>query len=171
MQLGIPKERIQTTSFDVSPKYAPVQRRRPAEFEEPKPPRIIGYTARNTITVEIRDLDVVGRVVDQALKAGANRFAGVQWILRERHPVYLRALDTAAKHAREKARTLAKALDVSLVRLQTVQEGGVHVRPPRRAYAKSGMMMAEAADASVPMSPGEIHVEAQVTLVYEIGPH
>ncbi len=170
IRMGIPKERIQTTSFNVSPRYAPVQRRRPQKFEEPQAPKIIGYTARNRINVEIHDLEMVGRVVDKALTAGANRFSGVQWILRDRHPVYLRALKMAAKNAKGKARTLAKALGISLVRMQTVQEGGVHVRPPVRSYAKSGVMMAEAADASVPMSPGEIKVEAQVTLVYEIGP-
>ncbi len=93
----------------------------------------------------------------------------MQWILRDRHPVYLRVLDMAAKNAKQKANTLAKALDTTLMRLQTVQEGGVHVRPPIRSYAKSGMMMAEGAGTSVPMSPGEIEVEAQVTLVYEIG--
>ena len=171
MEMGIPKERIQTTSFDVSPRYAPIPRRRSNEYQEPKAPKIIGYTARNTINVEIHDLEKVGRVVDKALQAGANRFSGVQWILRDRHPVYLRALNIAAKNAKEKAQTLAKALGISLGRLQTVQEGGVHVRPPIRSYAKSSMMRAEAADASVPMSPGEIKVESQVTLLYEIGPH
>ena len=170
-RMGIPKERIQTTSFDVSPRYAPTPRRRPNEYEEPKPPQIIGYTARNMLTVELYDLEMVGKVVGKALNAGANRFSGVQWILRDRHPVYLRALDQAAKNAKEKANTLAKALGITLLRMQTVQEGGVQVRPPVRSYAKSGLMMAEAADASVPMSPGEIDVEAQVTLVYEIGSH
>jgi len=169
--LGIPKERIQTTSIDMSPRYAPIPRRRPNEYEEPQSPKIIGYTARNTIAIELYDLEMVGRVVGKALNAGANRFSGVQWILRDRHPVYLRVLDMAAKNAKQKANALAKALDVTLVRLQTVQEGGVHVRPPIRSYAKAGMMMAEAADASVPMSPGEIDVEAQVTLVYEIASH
>lgn len=171
VQMGIPKERIQTTSFDVSPRYAPIPRRRPNEYEEPVTPKIIGYTAQNTITVEIHDLEMVGRVVDKALKAGANRFSGVQWILRDRHPVHLRALDMAAKNAKEKALTLAKALGIELVRLQVVQEGGIQVRPPIRSYAKSQMMMAEASDSSVPMSPGEMEVEAQVTLVYEMGPH
>jgi len=171
MTLGIPEERIQTTSFDVTPKYAPPPRRRPDEPIKPEPPKILGYTARNGLKVEVRDLDKVGAVADRALKSGANHFNGIQWIVRDRHPVYLKALAQAAKKAKEKARTLAQALDVQLVELLTVQEGGAQVPSPRRSFAKASMLMADgAAESSVPMSPGEIKVEAQVSLLYKIGP-
>lgn len=170
--LGIPEERIQTTSFDVTPKYAPPPRRRPNEPIKHEPPKILGYTARNGLKVEVRDLDKVGSVADRALKAGANHFNGIQWIIRDRHPVYLQALAQAAKKAKGKARTLAQALDVQLVKLLTVQEGGSHVPAPRRSFAKANMLMADgAAESSVPMSPGEINIEAQVSLLYEIGPN
>jgi len=170
--LGIPEERIQTTSFDVTPKYAPPPRRRPNEPIKHEPPKILGYTARNGLKVEVRNLDKVGAVADRALKAGANHFNGIQWIVRDQHPVYLQALAQAAKKDKEKARTLAQSLDVQLVELLTVQEGGAHVPAPRRSFAKASMLMADgAAESSVPMSPGEIKVEAQVSLLYKIGPH
>ncbi len=170
-RLGIPEERIQTTSFDVTPKYAPPPRRRPNEPINHEPPKILGYIARNGLKVEVRDLGQVGAVADRALKAGANRFNGIQWILRDRHPVYLQALAQAAKKAKDKARTLAQSLDIQLVALLTVQEGGTHVPAPRRSFAKANMLMADgAAESSVPMSPGQIKVEAQVSLLYEIGP-
>jgi len=168
--LGIPEERIQTISFDVTPRYALPPRRRPNEPIQHEPPKILGYTARNSLKVEVRDLDTVGAVVGQALKTGANRFNGIQWTVRDRHPVYLQALAQAAKKAKAKARTLAQALNVRLVQLQTVQEGGTHVPTPRRSFAKASMLMSEAADSSVPMSPGELKIEAQVTLLYEISP-
>lgn len=171
INLGIPEERIQTTSFDVTPRYAPTPRRRPDEPLQHEPPKIIGYTARNGLRVEVRDLDIVGKVVGRALAAGANQFNGIQWILRDHHPVYLKALAEAAKKAKEKAQILAQSLDVQLVELLTVQEGGSHVPMPRQAFAKSSMLMADAAESSaVPMSPGEINVEAQVAVVYQIGP-
>ena len=81
LNLGIPEERIQTTSFDVTPKYAPPPRRRPNEPIKHEPPKILGYTARNGLKVEVRDLDKVGSVADRALKAGANHFNGIQWIV------------------------------------------------------------------------------------------
>ena len=170
-RLGIPEERLQTTSFDVTPQYAPTPRRRPNEPVKHEPPKILGYTARNGIRVEVRDLDKVGAVADRALKAGANHFNGIQWIVRDQHPMYLQALAQAAKKAKEKAQTLAQSLDLRLVKLLTVQEGGSHVPAPRQSFAKANMLMADrVAESSVPMSPGEIKVQAQVSLLYEIGP-
>jgi len=170
-RLGIPEERIQTTSFAVTPKYAPPPRRKPNEPIKYEPPRILGYTARNGLKVEVRDLEKVGAVADRALKAGANHFNGIQWIVRDRHPIYLQALAQAAKKAKAKARVLAQALNVRLVELLTVQEGGSQVPAPRRSFAKSSMLMADAAgESSVAMSPGEIKIEAQVSLLYEIAP-
>lgn len=168
--LGILEERIQTTSFEVTPRYASQPRRRPNEPIRHEPPKILGYTARNGLKIEVRDLERLGTVVDRALKAGANRFNGIRWTLRDRHPVYLKALAQAAKKAKEKAHTLARSLGVRLVRLQTVQEGGAQALAPRRSFAKANMLMSEAADSSMPVSPGELKVEAQVTLLYEIGP-
>ncbi|MDT7043892.1 SIMPL domain-containing protein [Candidatus Nitronereus thalassa] len=169
--LGIPEERIQTTSFDITPQYAPPPRRRSDEPIKYEPPKILGYTARNGLKAEVRDLVKVGAVADRALKAGANHFNGIQWIVRDQHPVYLQALAQAAKKAKEKAKILAQSLDVQLVGLLTVQEGGISVPELRRSYAKASMLMADGgAESSVPMSPGEIKVEAQVTLLYKIGP-
>ena len=169
--LGIPEARVQTTSFDVTPQYAPLPRRRNDEPIKYEPPKILGYTARNGLKVEVRDLAKVGTVADRALKAGANHFNGIQWIVRDQHPVYLKALAQAAKKAKEKAQTLAQSLDVQLVELLTVQEGGVAVPELRRSFAKASMPMSDgAAESSVSMSPGEIKIEAQVTLLYKIGP-
>jgi uncharacterized protein len=169
--LGIPEERIQTTSFDVTPQYAPPPRRRPDEPIKYEPPKILGYTARNGLKVEVRDLGKVGAVADRALKAGANHFNGIQWVVRDQDPVYLQALAQAAKKAKDKAKTLAQSLDVQLVELLTVQEGGAAVPELRRSFAKASMLMSDgAAESSVPMSPGEIKVEAHVTLLYKIGP-
>lgn len=170
LRMGIAEERIQTTSFEITPRYAPPPRRRPGEIVEPKPPNIIGYTVRNTLKVEVRQLDTVGRVVDSALGAGANRFSGIHWRLRDRHKVYLRALGIAARNAREKAGALAKSLDVKLVRLERVQEGAPQVLPAPRSFARTGLAMAESAGSSVPLSPGEMQVAATVTLVFNIQP-
>lgn len=167
-KFGIEPERIQTISFDVTPQYAPRGRGGTFESNNPQPPKIIGYTARNTLRVEVYDIEVVGKVVDLALSAGANRFSGIQWVLRDRHPVYLKALEKASHKALEKAKVLAKALGVSLVRLVQVQEGGGPVYPKRQPYAMRSMAMAEAGGDSVPVSPGEISVQATVSLVYDI---
>ena len=162
--LKIDKERIQTSSFMVTPQYRPSPKH-PAETP-PSLPEIIGYRISNTVTVEVRDLEKVATVIEEALTAGANHFQGLQWALRDEQPTRLSALKFAAAKAREKATALSETLNVKLVRLVTVNEGGHVIRP--MPYA--GLSMREMAPASVapPVSPGEMKVEATVTLIYEI---
>ena len=162
--LKIDKERIQTSSFMVTPQYRPSPKH-PAETP-PAPPEIIGYRISNTVTVEVRDLEKVATVIEEALTAGANHFQGLEWALRDEQPGRLNALKIAAVKAREKATALSETLHVNLVRLVTVNEAGHVIRP--MPYA--GLSMREMAPASVapPVSPGEMKVEATVTLIYEI---
>ncbi len=162
--LQIDKERIQTSSFTVSPQYRP-QPKRSADTP-PASPEIVGYVVSNMVTVEIRALDKVGTVIEEVLKAGANSFHGLHWGLREEQSVRLSALKQAAAKAREKAAVLSEVLNVKLVRILSVSEGGHVVRPT----APMARMAMDVGAGEVPISPGEMKVEASVTLVYEIAP-
>ncbi len=162
--LQIDKERIQTSSFTVSPQYRPMPNR-PTEAS-PATPEIIGYVVSNVVAVEIRSLDKVGIVIEEVLKVGANSFQGLQWGLREEQSVRLSALKQAAAKAREKASMLSETLHVKLARILSVTEGGQMVRPPM----PMARMAMEARAGDVPISSGELKIEATVTLVYEIAP-
>lgn len=163
--LQIDKERIQTSSFTVSPQYRPLANR-PADAPTVSP-EIIGYIVSNMITVEIRALDKVGTVIEEVLKSGANSFHGLHWGLRDEQSVRLSALKLAAAKAREKAAVLGEALYVKLVRVLSVNEGS----PVVRYAAPMARMAMETSAGEVPISPGELKVEVTVTLVYEIAPN
>jgi len=162
--LNIEKERIQTSSFTVSPQYKPPPKR--SSDAPPVPPEIIGYLMSNTVTVEVRNLEKIGKVIEDVLAAGVNHFQGLHWALRDEQPARLNVLKSAAAKAREKAATLSEALGVKLVRVLSVTEGG-HVVRPAPHMARS-MMAMDAGGGEPPISPGEMKVEATVTLVYEI---
>lgn len=119
------------------------------------------------VTVEIRALDKVGTVIEEVLNAGTNSFHGLRWGLRDEQLVRLSALKQAAVKAREKAAVLSEALHVKLGRVLSVSEGGHVVRPT----APMARMAMDAGAGDVPISPGEIKVEATVTLIYEIAPN
>lgn len=163
-ELKIEKERIQTTSFTVTPQYRPPSKRN--SDGAAVTPEIIGYTVSNQLSVEVRDLEKVAAVIDDSLAAGANHFQGLQWALRDEQPKRLSALQMAAAKAREKATALSQALKVKLVRVLNVSEGGHVVRPA--PYMGRAMASMEAASADMPVSSGELKIEATVTLVYEI---
>ena len=158
----IDKELIQTSSFTVSPHYRPRPKR--SADAPPAPPEIVGYVVSNMVTVEIRALDRVGTVIEEVLKAGANSFQGLHWGLRDEQSARLSALKQAATKAREKAAVLSEALHVKLVRVLSVSEGGHMVRPA----APMARMAMDTSTGEVPISPGELKIEAMVTLVYEI---
>ncbi len=165
-ELKIEKERIQTSAFTVSPQYKPPPKR--ASEAPPAPPEIVGYTVSNTVTIEVREIEKVGAVIEEGLSAGANHFHGLRWALRDEQPARLNALKTAAHKAREKAATLSDALNVKLGRFVNVTESSQLIQPaPRVGRAMAAMEMA---GGEVPISSGEMKVEATVTLVYELAP-
>ncbi len=163
--LQIEQERIQTSSFTVSPQYRPPSTRH--SDAPPTSPEIIGYVVSNIVAVEIRSLDKVGKVIEEVLKAGANNFQGLHWGLRDEQSARLGALKQAAARAREKATVLSETLHVKLARILSVTEGGQMIRPA----APMARMALEVSTADVPISPGELKIEATVTLVYEIAPN
>lgn len=165
-QLDIPDERIQTSSFQVIPRYP--NRSRSAHDMPRLRPQIIGYTVRHALTVEVRDLTRIGRIVDEALHAGANRFDALIWGIQDEHPVQLRTLTMAAHRARQKADALARALGVTFLRVLEVRAS--QTRPIQESYRVDsvGHGMALEERVSVPVAPGELTVQSTVTLTFEI---
>ena len=168
-KLEIPSKFIQTTSLNVIPEYPPRPRRSQGGSLEQTIPRIIGYRVVHQVNVEVRNLDIVGKVVDRVLKVGANRFSGISWGLQDQQPAKLKVLQLASTKAQAKADILAQSLKLTLVKVMKVMEGGVSVvAPPVRRYRMAAAAMEGGAEASV--SAGELTVRGTVTLVYEISP-
>lgn len=169
-KLEIASKFIQTTSLNVIPEYPPPPRRSSGGSLEQTIPRIIGYRVVHQVNVEVRKLDIVGKVVDRVLNVGANRFSGISWGLQDEQPNKLQVLQLAASKAQNKADTLAQSLKLKLVRIMKVMEGGVSIIAPRgqQRMMATAMAMESGSDASV--SAGEIAVRGTVTLVYEISP-
>src|SRR5947207_1896777 len=86
-------------------------------------PRILGYEARNTVTVTTPALDNVGAVIDAATQAGANSVESVSFILREGDQAHGHALADASKQAMAKAQAMAQALGGRITRVVEEREG------------------------------------------------
>jgi uncharacterized protein YggE len=162
-KLSIPAEDIQTSGLSLSPLYSQVV----SKSGDNQPPRITGYQANNTVTIRVGDLAKTGPVIDAGLGAGANSLDGVDFGLRNDEAARAQALADAARTARAKAETLAKALGVRLGEILEIAEGGVSITPP--PSPRYGMARMESASmAPTPVSAGQVGVEASVTLRYRI---
>ena len=163
-KLGIEQSSIRTLGLNLFPVYAS-----PGSVRQTEEPRVTGYRAANTIQVTVNDLTLVGKIIDTGVAAGVNRLEGVTFDLRNDLPQRSQALQRAIEEAKEKAKAMAPALDVKLGKLREVIEGGVVIEPPQPLFAR-GMRASFSAAAETPVQPGELRVEASVTLRYEIDP-
>ncbi len=160
-KLGIPENRLRTAGLTLSPVFAP-----PKPNAEPEPARVIGYRASNTVQIDLTDPRQIGAVIDAGNTAGANRVEGVSFGLADDLPFRTEALRLAAREAQAKASALAEALGVKLISVRRVNQEAMNIPRPLSTY--SGM--ARAATAATPVEPGEITVEASITVEYQIGP-
>ena len=152
---GIPDEDIRTQTFSVYPRR---------DYSREGRPQQITYVVQNTLSVTVRDLDQIGEVLDAVVRSGANDISGIQFDIADRSGANAKALQAAVAEARGRADVLAQAAGVELGAVQTIATnigGGVPVFAGRMA-----LDVAEAAE--VPVSPGQMEITADVTIVYEL---
>lgn len=154
--LGIAEKDIQTSSITVTP-----QRRQGRQ--EPYPPDIVGYEVGNQLRVKVRNLDMLGRLLDELVTQGANNLGGVRFSVAEPAPLLDQARTKAVADARRKAELYATAAGVKLGRVLSIREGGAVV--PR---SEGVQMRAMAATAAVPVAPGEQEFEASINITYAL---
>jgi uncharacterized protein len=162
-KLNIPKRSIKTARLSLSPVYAS---QRPDPSNEQREPHIVGYRASNTIEVTLDDISRIGKVIDAGIKAGANELQGVSFALKNELPQRSEALTRAAKEAQSKAEVIAKALNLQLGPVIEVNESGVHLMPQQEYFASARMAMG--GGMATPVQPGELKIQANVTVHYQI---
>ena len=161
---GVEEKQITTTGLSLAPVYGPTH----ADAQgNPVPPRLVGFEARNTITAELADPSRTGPVIDAMVKSGANEIQGVWFDLRDDTGIRGRALRDAVNNARAKANAIAEAMGTRISGVVEVTEGGAEIVRPMRGGAMARGMAAEAV-ASTPVQPGQVKVNASVTIVYAI---
>ncbi|HTY91902.1 MAG TPA: SIMPL domain-containing protein [Methanocella sp.] len=160
---GIPDKDIRTGRISLEPVYNYYSQ--PSGSTEK--PKIVGYSATNTVTVTIRDLSKVGATIDAATNAGANKVNGVSFELSDElaSSVYKQALTKAVADGVDKAKTIGDAAGTGSLALKSITESGTYYpQPVYMDFAASGDV--KAAAVPTPVSPGEQKIQATVTMVY-----
>jgi uncharacterized protein YggE len=150
------KGKITTGAYSLNPEYD--QR---ATTETPK---IVGYTAQNSVTVHTGALDLAGALIDAAIAAGANRVNSLNFSVRDDTKARGEAIAIATRDARAQAEALAAALDVKLgkvLKATTISE-------QRPVPIRMNRAMAMSAAVATPVEPGDVTVPATVSLTFEI---
>lgn len=129
-------------------------------FEQGRTPADTQYVAVNMVTVVTQKLDMVGRLIDTGLGAGANNINSLFYDLTDRTAAEAGALGDAVADAKRQAEIMATAAGG---RLGDLIELGTSA-PRYQPYADVGVAYRMAAQAApTPVSPGNVTVTASVT--------
>ena len=154
--MGVEPRDVQTVAVSLDPVYG--------DRTEPQgTPLIVGYRARNALSVRVRDLNLLGAVIDRSVAMGANEGGGLRLTVSNADELLVEARRLAVRDARARAEEMADAAGVGLGALVSLGEAGFMAPPP--VFLEARMDMA----ASVPIAAGEAELTASVTAVYAIG--
>jgi hypothetical protein len=173
---GIDAKDIKTTGFNINPKYEYYSCPSRYTYDSSAtpvpcpPPKIVGYTITQSVTIKVRKMDKAGEMLSGAVDRGANNVSGLSFTVDEPDKYQNQAREEAIAKAKEKAKAVAKAGGFGVGRLLGIEEGGYQPYYDRY-YGMAGDMKAMEASAPAPapsIEPGSQEITVNVTLRYEI---
>lgn len=154
---GLTDGQVQTSDYNLWPQYRTDNKGKTS---------LEGYRASNTMTLTIDNVRTTGRIMDAAVKAGANRINSVSFSVKDQNQYKEEVLRKAVADARGKADAIAAALGKQVVNVVSVNENGARFV----MFRTNQLMAAKALDsgAATPVEPQDVEVSADVTIVFEI---
>ena len=163
---GVAEEDIQTSGFAVNPNYIYSDQRDANGYQ--LPPKISGYTVTNSVTVHVRDLSILGTMLDKEVSVGANTINGINFAVEDPSALYDQARKAAFVDAKGKADLYADAAGVGLGAIENISENQGYTQPPQPYLYKA---TAAAADRSapVPVEAGQLTFSIDVAITWDLG--
>lgn len=154
---GIAERDIQTAGISLQPQY---------RYDQNQPPVLTGYQATNTVTLRLRKLSEVGRLLDTLVSVGANQLNGPNFRVDNDAAALDEARLQAVTAVRARAELYAKATGLRIKRILTIAEQQGYDGRPQPVL----QMRAAKADADTPVAPGEVALSVTVTMSFEVEP-
>ncbi len=156
-ELGIEDKSIQTSNYDLSPRQDWTN---------------IGAIARYEMSAQVTwsdiPLDQVGDILSKSVSAGVNQVQSVTYLSSQYDASYQEALKKAVASAQEKAQALADASGSTLGHAVRITEYGNNQTARYQNALRSSAKEEMALEGSMVMMPGEISVEANVSVEFAI---
>ncbi len=157
---GIEERDIQTSNFSISPQYDY------NNSSNNQPPKITNYRVSNSLTIIVRDLNILGHIIDKAVSVGSNSINSVRFAIDDTSALLNEARKKAMQDAFEKAILYTEAANVTLGKIRYISENSGFMPPP---FPAEMTRMAMSADASaVPMQSGELTFSSTISVVWEL---
>lgn len=145
--LGFTQDQLSTMNYNVYP-----ETRFDRETQRQIP---TGYVVSNSVRVEVRQIDQVGRAIDAALAKGANQVSSLSFYASNTDDARHRALASAVAQARGDADAMARAAGGSVGMLLELSTYTQPVRPMQRDFAAMSRTLVAEAPPPTPIEVGE----------------
>lgn len=133
--------------------------------------KITSYEMTTEIVVSSVPIDEAGTIISDSVNAGINSIDSVQYQCSNFDELYAEALKNAITSARKKADLMAEAGGKKVVAMTQVQE--LSSSDQAVAYTSNNMkqmavMEADSADTGTSLMPGQVEVDAEVSVTFSI---
>lgn len=148
-ELGLPETDVQAPSLSVQPTY---------DYGRGGP-KVTGYEAARRMTIRVRDIDLLGTILDGLVDDGATQIQGTAMELADAEAAAREALAAAVIVARARAEALAAAAGLALgAPIRIEEEAGGSPMP----FRETAMLRVAADSVPTEVAAGEIEITARV---------
>ncbi|WP_017726439.1 SIMPL domain-containing protein [Halalkalibacterium ligniniphilum] len=157
-EYSIAEEQIQTAYFHVYPQYQPSSEGGSNAEEQ--------YRAEHVLEVAYHDIDNLGKLIDAASQAGANRVDHIRFGLQNPEEAENEALQLAIENTVSKASVMAESAGKQRGEVIQITDQAAQMNFPMQEYA-----LAESTEAnsdSTSIESGEIQVTKRVDVIYRL---
>lgn len=173
---GVEDKDIKTLYSSFSPKYEYQQKVCPVAADGASyycgggKQVLTGYEAHESISVKVRDVDTVGKIMQDLGGLGVSDLSGPNFAIDDEDALKAEARKLAIEEAQAKAEVLAKDLGVRLGKVMSFSDNNDYFSP--MYYGKDMMMessmSARPAGAPAEVPKGENTITSDVSITYEI---
>ncbi|OHC74581.1 MAG: hypothetical protein A3G18_08515 [Rhodospirillales bacterium RIFCSPLOWO2_12_FULL_58_28] len=155
---GVAEADIQTGTVSLAPLY---KVNKNEKGEDITPPVIVGHRAALSTRIMVRNPGTVGTLLDNLVKAGANRLSGIRFKVSEREKLLNDARRLAIANAKSVATLMAWEAGAVVGKVLRIEDAGSTVPQGR-------MMDMESESIGMPVMPGEIEVAVRVNVMFTL---
>lgn len=153
-RVGIASAQLKTQGVSINP-----------EYEYPREggrPTVVGYQAQNSIQVEVRQISLIGTVIDAGLSRGATNVGGLRFFASSTEAATREAMRKAVARARADADAIADAAGGRIGGVIEIVANPVMSNPGSPMVAMQMVRSAESRDVQTPIESGVLKVIVSV---------
>jgi uncharacterized protein YggE len=161
-RMSVPETDIKNIDFNVYPKYEWQTKGIDLTLYPSGKRVIVGYEAVESLEVIMRDDNVIGKIIQGSIDAGASQVSDLKFVIKNEDELREKALNLAIEEARNKAQKIASSLGVKLG-----SPVGLLENYDNSDFAKNEKSTIGSGE-KIQIFVGENKVESRVSISYEI---